>query len=772
VAERFGNYVVHERLGSGGMATVHRATLTGIGGFERDVALKRLLPHLAHDESFVRAFVREARIAAQLRHVNVAQTYDLGLVGEFYYIAMELIEGTDVRNVLKHAAGAAGPMPPSLVLNLLCQVCDALDYAHRLTDEVGQPLGIVHRDVSPANIIVNRDGIAKLIDFGIAKASSSSLMTMSGQLKGKFAYIAPETMGGTFDARADLFSLGVVAHELLTAQPLLTGVDEIDTLRRVRELEIPAPSTLAPGIPEDIDTIVMTALARNPDERWQSAAAMRGALGVVASRPNLRATPMDLLRWIQWALEVRPSARRAAVQPRESVRRRAAVAYDTDVDSIDATTDLPPDTSDSDSIEVSLVVERPSEPITGEDRPALSPAALAADEDAAELGAAPASSATLEFLVGSTAQNLPQINPNNVRLERTTAGMRTPNLTRRTPSRPGSAQQPTTPPPTDLAATVDMSIDPRDDLEQRTTGRLEVLDDHGDVRTTANVPVFDENPDPRTLVSPNSSVPVFDENPDPRTLVDIPEVPIPDDHILAEVHAGAQSMPTLMIQAGIRAAPDAVLPHRPSRSSAPPMGPSVTARGAAVPPPSSSPPSYGSPYDTNSPYRSAPPMGHAPPMGSAPPPGHATPILTPGFLPPAVTPPPHRPGSELPTMVAAGTPRGVNAAPPHQPEPYVALGAEYSEAAASYAANVMTPPPGALMRPDPAKIAEEAIRDDQERRRTARKQAAEAADAAARAADATAAPRATKRSNTGATILLFVLTALIAGGAWAAYYFT
>jgi serine/threonine protein kinase len=720
VAERFGNYVVHERLGAGGMATVHRATLSGIGGFEREVALKRLLPHLASDESFVRAFVREARIAAQLRHTNVAQTFDLGIVGDSYYIAMELIEGADMRTVLKHAAHAAGPMPASLVVNLLCQVCDALDYAHRLTDEFGQPLGMIHRDVSPANIIVNRDGIAKLIDFGIAKASSSSLMTMSGQLKGKFAYIAPETIAGEFDARADLFSLGVVAHELLTAQPLLTGNDEIDTLRRVREHVIPAPSSLAPGIPEDVDTIVMTALARDPDERWQSAAAMRGALSVIAARPNLRSTTQDLVRWIQWALEVRPSARRAAVRPRRDSGRGGSV-YDTDADSIDQ---LPDDTGDS--MEISMVVERPGEPVTADDHPMVSPASLAADHHAAELGAAPASSATLEFLVGSTAQNMPQVNPNNVRLERTTAGMRTPNLTRRTPSRPGSAQQPEVSPPgppTDYAATVDMSIDPRDDLEQRTTGQLPTYSDSDDAVTTGVVPVFDSGPDPKTLV-------------------DIPDDLIPDDHILAEVAASPQSQPTLMIHAGVTAAPDAVMPGRPSRPSNPPMtdpyaagrsqrassNPSVTARSSAVPPPS----------------------------------------LTPGFVPSMTSP--GRAASNLPTMVASGTPRGVNAAPP-QPEPYVALGAEYSEAAASYAANVMTPPPGALMRPDPAKIAEEAIRDDQMRRRSAEQRAAQAvaADAAAVAADVPAAP---KRSNTGATILLLILSALIGGGAWAAYYFT
>jgi serine/threonine protein kinase len=315
VPERFGDYVVYERLGAGGMATVHRAVLTGMAGFKRPVALKRLLPSLAHDENFVRAFIREARLAANLRHVNIAQTYDLGIVDDTYFIAMELCEGKDLREVLKQSAVFGEPMPPAILVAVLMQVCEALDYAHNLRDETGTPFGIVHRDVSPSNIIVGLDGAAKLIDFGIAKATSSSLMTMSGQLKGKFAYIAPETLGGVFDARADLFSLGICAYELLTAAPLFTGNDDLDTLRRIREMPVPPPSYLRKGIPAEVDDVVMTALVRNPDERWQSASAMRGALGVLSSRKNLRATNGDVVYWLEWlfGLGARPSQKQPTV---------------------------------------------------------------------------------------------------------------------------------------------------------------------------------------------------------------------------------------------------------------------------------------------------------------------------------------------------------------------------------------------------------------------------------------------------------------------------
>src|SRR5579862_2964325 len=152
--EAFGPYLIYDRLGAGGMATVHRAVKRGIEGVERPVALKRLLPELQVNDEFVRAFVREARLAAQLRHQNICQTYDLGRVEGTYYIAMELVAGADLRTILRHTAYSTGPMPVPLVLNAMLQLCEALDYAHNFKDEAGTPLGLVHRDVSPANVIV------------------------------------------------------------------------------------------------------------------------------------------------------------------------------------------------------------------------------------------------------------------------------------------------------------------------------------------------------------------------------------------------------------------------------------------------------------------------------------------------------------------------------------------------------------------------------------------------------------------------------------------
>jgi serine/threonine protein kinase len=331
VPEQFGPYTVYESLGAGGMATVHRAVHRGPAG-EKTVALKRLLPEFAHNEEFVQSFIREARIASQLRHVNCAQTIDLGQVDDTFFIAMELVVGSDLRRILRHTATVSGPLPVPLTVLILSQLCDALEYAHNLADETGTPMGIIHRDVSPANVLVARDGTVKLIDFGIAKASAASLATMSGQLKGKFAYMAPENLVGSIDARADLFAIGVIAHELLTARPLFAGgEDDFETLRRVRSMPIVPPSQINRTVPADLDTIVLTALARNPEERWQSAGAMRGALRNVATSARLHARPADLASWMSFSfasVEGPPPPRTRA--PHES--EGPAISVETDDD--------------------------------------------------------------------------------------------------------------------------------------------------------------------------------------------------------------------------------------------------------------------------------------------------------------------------------------------------------------------------------------------------------------------------------------------------------
>lgn len=302
--ESFGPYDVYEELGAGGMAKVHRAKKRGIEGFQRPVALKRLLEPLADDEKFIKSFVREARLASYLHHANIIQIYDLGRVDKVYFIAMELVQGWDLRQILKQSAYATGPMPVSVMLYLTRQLCDALHYAHDLTDEAGEPLRLVHRDISPANLLVAAAGHLKIIDFGIAKAAPSSLHTQSGRLKGKFSYMAPEVIRGrSFDHRSDLFAVGIVAYELLTARPLFAAKNEYDTLRSITKLEVPPPSTLNPDCPPELDEVVLKALAKKPVSRWRSAGEMLSALDRVAKSGPLQATNRDVAEWVAWAFE-------------------------------------------------------------------------------------------------------------------------------------------------------------------------------------------------------------------------------------------------------------------------------------------------------------------------------------------------------------------------------------------------------------------------------------------------------------------------------------
>jgi serine/threonine protein kinase len=303
--ELFGPYEVYERLGVGGMATVHRAKELGIEGFERVVALKRLLPHLAEDASFVKAFVREAKLASMLAHVNIVQIFELGRVGGAYFISMEHIDGRDLRQVLRHARRVTGPPPIAVTLGILMQLCEALDYAHSKTDDSGEPLRIVHRDVSPSNLIMTSSGHLKVIDFGIAKAQSIQLKTQTGRVKGKLAYMAPEAISGKdLDARSDLFAAGVIAHELLTARPLFASKNEYQTIINVQSAELLPPSAFNHSCPPELDAVVLRALSRSPDERYVDAAEFRDALAKVAAHYQLAIGNRDIAAWITWAFSV------------------------------------------------------------------------------------------------------------------------------------------------------------------------------------------------------------------------------------------------------------------------------------------------------------------------------------------------------------------------------------------------------------------------------------------------------------------------------------
>jgi len=296
--EMLGPYTLYERLGRGGMATVDRAEMRGLAGFRKPVALKRLHPHVAEDPAMVQSFVHEARLASHLYHPNIAQTYDLGQDGDSYFIAMEYVPGPTLAQLLRRSTAAGVSIPIPIALAILSQLCDALDYAHNACDDHGTPLGIIHRDVSPPNIIISSTGVVKLIDFGIAEAAGLG-KAEDGLIKGKLSYMAPEYLEGQLDPRADLFGLGVVAHELLTGRPLFRAQSDFDTMALLRELPIEPPSRWNPDVPADLDDIVLTALQRTPELRWQSAAAMRTAISNVTKSLGAPVTTRQLIEWVE-----------------------------------------------------------------------------------------------------------------------------------------------------------------------------------------------------------------------------------------------------------------------------------------------------------------------------------------------------------------------------------------------------------------------------------------------------------------------------------------
>jgi serine/threonine protein kinase len=278
VFDELGPFRIYERLGTGGLATVDRATVD-IEGIPRQLALKQLLPWWADDPVVRGEFIREATIGAQLHHPNIVRIFDLGSIDGSYYIAMELVDGVTLLELLRACRDKERPAPVGVVLSLLSELCDALDYATTATDDSGQPLCIVHRDLSPANLMVGADGHLKLIDFGIARATTGRFATSTGQVKGKAGYIAAETLANAgVDARTDLFSVGIIAWEALTARRLFASCDFAEDKLREEAANIIPPSWLNDACPPALDPIILRALAIDRDHRWESAAAMRDAI--------------------------------------------------------------------------------------------------------------------------------------------------------------------------------------------------------------------------------------------------------------------------------------------------------------------------------------------------------------------------------------------------------------------------------------------------------------------------------------------------------------
>jgi len=265
------------------MAEVFHASRPGVDGFELPVAVKRILPHLLETKDFAEMFQQEANVAACLHHGNICQVYSLGRDKETLYMALEYVDGKDLKSIFDRLQELGERVPAAEACTIFSAVCEGLDYAHHKLHTDGTPLKLVHRDVSPPNILVSFEGQVKLIDFGLAKINRPSYHTNSGTIKGKLAYLSPEQMmGDKLDGRSDLFALGIVMFELFTGRRMFGRDSDVATLRAVKEGVIPSLREFRPDAPVELEQVMLRALAREPEDRYQSAGSMGEAIRRVA----------------------------------------------------------------------------------------------------------------------------------------------------------------------------------------------------------------------------------------------------------------------------------------------------------------------------------------------------------------------------------------------------------------------------------------------------------------------------------------------------------
>ena len=306
---RLGPYELVRRLATGGMAEVYLARREGPRGFAKSVALKRILPQFAADSDFVAMFVDEARVCARLAHPNIVQVFDFGEEENELYMAMEFVDGTTTARLLRTSFTRGEEIPLEVTLHICLSMARALDYAHHVRDDLGRPLALVHRDVSPGNVLIDRDGAVKLTDFGIARAAEIERRTDVGHLKGKMGYMSPEqVLGRELDARSDLFSLGIVLAEMIIRRPLFAGGRELDVLMRIRDSDLSAIDRAPVRVPDDVRAILFRALTKEPQQRFATAGLFAEAIEEVLRRRRMQVTPARLAQLIErWGLCERPS---------------------------------------------------------------------------------------------------------------------------------------------------------------------------------------------------------------------------------------------------------------------------------------------------------------------------------------------------------------------------------------------------------------------------------------------------------------------------------
>ncbi len=297
-------YEVIERLDAGGMAEVFRGRAISIEGFEKQVAIKRVLPHLAKNDKFVNMFLDEAKLSLFLDHANVVSVFDLGRAADTYFIVMEFIDGVNLKKILEWANHHRQRLPIELSAYITMEVCKGLDYAHNKRASDGSALKIVHRDISPPNVLVSRQGEVKVTDFGLAKAQSQIELTDPGVVKGKFGYLSPEAaMGDPVDLRTDVFAAGILLWEMLAGRRLFQGESDLDTLQLVRLAEIPPLRQYNANVPPELEEIARRALAVDPDQRIGTARELGTLVSRFLVKQGLSVTSYDLAAFVDRAIE-------------------------------------------------------------------------------------------------------------------------------------------------------------------------------------------------------------------------------------------------------------------------------------------------------------------------------------------------------------------------------------------------------------------------------------------------------------------------------------
>jgi serine/threonine protein kinase len=299
-------YQIVERIAAGGMAEVYRGESAGVEGFRKRVAIKRVLPHLSANRDFIDMFLDEARLGAYLSHSRCVQVFDIGQAGGAHFIVMEYVDGADLQAVLEFLSARQQSMSIEVACKIVLGVCEGLSYAHQATDHQGSPLRIVHRDISPHNVLLTRHGEVKLVDFGLAKASSHLVSEDHDIVKGKFGYLAPEvTLGQGSDHRVDIFAAGILLWEMLAGRRLFRGESDVDTFHLVRATHVPDVRELREGIPDALFASLGRALAREPKDRYQTADDFAKELSLVLMHADRPVTYIDVGKLVRQAAAVR-----------------------------------------------------------------------------------------------------------------------------------------------------------------------------------------------------------------------------------------------------------------------------------------------------------------------------------------------------------------------------------------------------------------------------------------------------------------------------------